>query len=333
MRINRETLLKIAQDTVAQRTRADRGIQSVYLCGSLLREDYLLGGTADIDLVFIHIDPPAEEREIVRLTDDVTLDIAHHGEKAYRQARRLREHRWMGPTIAECKTLYDPHHLMDFTQASVRGQFYQPEHVLARVRPQVEQAREIWLSNSINLPKAGPAELVDYLRAVEYAANAVAGLSGPPLTERRFLLDFPGRAEAAGAPGLYPGLLGLIGAPQIDASVLQSWLTEWQLAVEALPPGAVPRLQPVRIPYYRKAIESMLKKEQPLAALWPLLRTWTDAAQKMVESSAASTGWQQACEQLGLLGEDFSERISALDAYLDTVEETVEKWAKANGAQ
>jgi hypothetical protein len=333
MRINRETLLKIAQDTAAQRTRADRGIQSVYLCGSLLREDYLLGGTADIDLVFIHIDPPQEEREIVRLTDDVTLDIAHHGEKAYRQARRLREHRWMGPTIAECRTLYDPHHLMDFTQASVRGQFHQPEHVLARVRPEVEQAREIWLSNSINVTKAGPAELADYLRAVEFAANSVAGLTGYPLTERRFLLGFRERANAAGSPGLYPGILGLIGAPQIDSSVLEGWIPDWQLAVEALPPGAIPRLQPARIPYYRKAFESMLNHDQPLSALWPMLRTWTDAALMLPEGAAGSTGYKQACERLGLLGEDFAGRISALDAYLDVVEETVEKWAKANGAQ
>jgi hypothetical protein len=333
MRINRETLLKIAQDTAAQRTRADRGIQSVYLCGSLLREDYLLGGTADIDLVFIHIDPPLVEREIIRLTDDVTLDIAHHGEKAYRQARRLREHRWLGPTIAECKTLYDPHHLMDFTQASVRGQFYQPEHVLARVQPQVEHAREIWLSNSLNIPKAGPVELANYLRAVEHAANAVAGLTGYPLTERRFLLDFPGRAEAAGSPGLFHGILGLIGGPKIDAAEPKSWLPDWQLAVEALSEGAVPRLQPVRIPYYRKAFESMLNKDQPLSALWPMLRTWTDAAQSLAGDPAAAKGWQQACERLGLLGDDFAGRISALDAFLDTVEETVERWARANGAE
>ena len=247
MRINRDTLLKIAQDTVAQRTRADRGIQSVYLCGSLLGEDYLLGGTTDIDLVFIHIDPPSVGREIVRLTEDVHLDIAHHGEKDYRQARRLRDHRWLGPTIAECKILYDPHHLMDFTQASVRGQFYETDHVLARVRPQAEHARQIWLSLSQGTANAGQAELALYLRSVEHAANAVAGLSGLPLTERRFLLDFPQRAEAVGHPGLFPGILGLLGAPETDTAAVQDWLPSWQEAIEAIPPEAVPRLHPARI--------------------------------------------------------------------------------------
>ena len=58
MRINRQTLLRIANDTVAQRVRQERGILSAYLCGSLLGDDYLLGGCTDIDLVFIHIDPP-----------------------------------------------------------------------------------------------------------------------------------------------------------------------------------------------------------------------------------------------------------------------------------
>ena len=57
MRINRDTLLRIARDTVARRTRQDRGIVAAYLCGALLGDDYILGGTADIDLGFIHLGP------------------------------------------------------------------------------------------------------------------------------------------------------------------------------------------------------------------------------------------------------------------------------------
>ncbi len=54
MRITPEILQKLARDTVAQRTRSDRDVVAVYLQGSLLRDDPLLGGTADIDLFFIH---------------------------------------------------------------------------------------------------------------------------------------------------------------------------------------------------------------------------------------------------------------------------------------
>jgi hypothetical protein len=238
----------------------------------------------------------------------------------------------MGPTLAESRALYDPHHLLDFTQASVRGQFYLPEHVLARVRPQAENARQAWLSFASGVSEARPEDVAQYLRAVEQAANAIAGLSGPPLTERRFLLEYPRRAEAVGSPGLSAGLLGLLGAPQVDPGVLGGWLDGWQTAIEALPAGSVPRLHPARIPYYRKAIEAMLRKDQPQAALWPLIRTWTDAARAAAVGSPAGEGWRQACEVLGLLGSGFNHRINALDAYLDTVEETLERWARDNGA-
>ncbi len=65
MRINRETLMRIVSETIEERSRNDRNLVSVYLCGTLLDEDYLLGGAADVDLVFIHIDEAVEEREIV----------------------------------------------------------------------------------------------------------------------------------------------------------------------------------------------------------------------------------------------------------------------------
>jgi len=78
MRITREALMKVVRDTVTQRLRTDRSIVSIYLTGSLLEEEYLLGGAADIDLVIVHNDYPGPEREIVPLTDTVHLDIAHH---------------------------------------------------------------------------------------------------------------------------------------------------------------------------------------------------------------------------------------------------------------
>jgi hypothetical protein len=333
MRINRETLFKIAQDTVAQRTRADRDIQIAYLSGSLLGENYSLGGTADVDLVFIHLADPAVEREIVRLTDDVHLDIAHHVEKDYRQARLLRLHPWLGPALAECKPLYDPHHTLDFIQASVRGGINRTEYILQRARSQVEHARRMWSSFASGVSTAGVEEVSLYLQAVEYAAQGITLLSGSPLAERRFLLEFPARAEAAGHSGLYPGLLGLLGAAQVDADRVRSWLPDWEASLEALPEAdRPPRLHPARKYYYRKAIEAILSRDQPLAALWPLLRTWTDSARLLPDGSPLRSSWSNAAQALGLLLPGFGERIAALDAYLDTVEEAVERWAKASGA-
>jgi hypothetical protein len=39
MRITRQVLYKIAEDTVAQRARTDRDLLSIYLQGSLLESD------------------------------------------------------------------------------------------------------------------------------------------------------------------------------------------------------------------------------------------------------------------------------------------------------
>ncbi len=333
MRINRQMLLKIAEDTVAQRTRREHDILAVYLSGSLLGDDFLLGGTADIDLTFIHLGSVAAEREIVRLTEEVHLDIAHHEEKLYRQARQLRLHPWLGPTIFTCKVLYDPQHFLDLIQASVRGQFNRADYVLQRARQQAEHARQIWLGFREETPQAvGPGELTLYLRAVEHAVNAVASLNGPPLTERRFTQGFSQRAAALEHSGLYAALLGILGGRQVDGEMLKGWLSEWHMTLEALPAESLPpRLHPARRAYYRRAIETFLEGEQPQDALWPLLHSWTLATRLLPQGEAALSAWYEATQQLGFGGDGFGERLTALDAFLDLVEETIEAWGRERG--
>lgn len=333
MRINRDILLKIAEETVSKVVRRDHSVLAAYLCGALLEEDFLLGGTADIDLAFIHIDTPPVEREVQRLTDEIHLDIAHYDQGDFQQARNLRMHPWLGPTIYACKVMYDPQHFMDFTQASVRGQFYRSDYILGRATQQVEHARQIWLGFASQVKnKPGPRDLITYLRAIEHAANAVASLDGPPLPERRLLIGFPARAEATGRPGLYPALLGMLGAPQVDGDELKSWLPSWQGALESLPKGAIPaRLNPCRHVYYRRSFEEILDGERPADMLWPLLRTWTIAAASLSDQEEGYTAWRRACQRLGLLGEGFSERVMALDAFLDLVEETIEDRSRQYG--
>ena len=333
MRINRQTLLKIAEDTVAQRARQERDIVSAFLIGSLLEDDYILGGTTDIDLVFIHTDPVKDEREIVRLTDEVHLDIAHYPQKVFRQTRNLRRHPRLGPAIFGCKVLYDPQHFMDFTQASVRGQFDRPDYIIDRAHQQAEYARQVWLSFYTDTPgQPGPQDIYKYIKALEHAANAVASLYTPPLTERRFLLAFRARAEAANRLSLYPGILELLGAPNVEKEALQIWLAAWRTCLESLPKENIPaRLSPYRIPYYLHAFEFILDSDQPMAVLYPLMRTWTLAACQLPEEAEAMAAWKKACGYLGWLGAGFGERTEALDAYLDGVEEVLDEWARANG--
>ncbi len=332
MRITHETLLKIANDAVARQARASRQLLAAYLCGSLLGEAYLLGGTTDIDLVFIYIEAPDNEREITPLTDEVHLDIAHHGQQEYREPRRLRVHPWLGPALNTCRVLYDPQHFMDFIQASVRGQFDRPDYVFERARRQMEQARSIWLDLRELREEPSPDRVELYLRSLEYSANSIACLSGPPLTERRFLQVFPERAEAVGRAGLYAGLLGLLGAPRLANGNLREWLSAWQAAYRSLPTElATARLHPDRLMYYLRAFQALMESEQPIAALWPLLRTWTLAAKLLPTDSQHRRAWQASLDTLGLSGEGFAERLRALDVYLDMVDETLESWARENG--
>ncbi len=334
MRITRETLMKVTQEHIAQRVRSDRGLMAAYLSGSMNEEAYLIGGTTDIDLFLVHSDAVVTPREIVPLTDEIHLDIAHHFQRDYRQTRQLRTHSWLGPTLKNCKILYDPQHFLDFTQASVRGQYDRADHVIERVRGQFTAARQIWTSLQFR-PVANPAEdILSYLKALFNAANSVAGLSGPPLTERRFLAGFEGCARAVKRPGLYPGLLGLLGAPQIDVPTLKSWLPVVKTAYSAIPDASrPPRLHPARINYYLRAFEAFLDSDRPLVALWPLLFTWTLAANLLTPASDQRTAWEAAVTHLGLVGEAFQTRLAGLDAYLDLVDETLEEWGHNSGAE
>lgn len=332
MRITQETLHRIANDTVAKRTRTDRDLLSIYLHGSLLDESPLIGGTTDIDLVFIHDDSPFVEREIVVLTDEVHLDIAHHARSEYRDTRTLRLHPWLGPTIVGCKVLYDPQHFMDFIQASVGGQFYRPDFVLGRGRGMVEHARQMWLSLHVMTANPGIDEFIMYLKAVEHVINGVASLSGPPLTERRFLLQFPDRAEAVEKPGLYAGLLGLLGVANVDIDVLRTCVEAWQSAYDAIPTDNAPaELHPGRRAYYLRAFEALLNGKNYQDVLWPLLRTWTNAVVQLPEAADERSLWYKHLDQIGLMGAGFRQRVAALDAYLDTVEELIEIWARFHG--
>ncbi len=330
MRVTSEQLRKIAQDTVAERAKKDRAILSVYLHGSVVNGEPLLGGAADIDLTFIY-EAGEARREIVRLNNEVHLDIWHRPKKDYEPARALREQAWLGYEAYGCKTLHDPKHFMDFTQAGVRGLFSQPDNVMARAEPLLKSARQAWLRMSQERTEVGPAQVREYLATLEKTANAVASLNGSPLPVRRFLLDYPARAEAVGEAGLYAGLVGLLGAALMDTSAIKNWLPPWEQAYAAAAKleKTPAELHRHRQTYYRQGIEAMLDGEHPQAALWPLLWTWTEAVTYLRED--AWTGWVEACDELELLGEHFGLKLEGLDVYLDRVEELFDGWKRERG--
>lgn len=334
MRINADLLFKVARDYVKEQTRGVHDIVSIYAQGSLLGEEPLIGGAGDIDLVFIRDRMMLEDvRQIIRVTDDICMDIIHTPREKYRQARDLRVHPWLGPVIYSCKIMYDPQHFMDFVQASVRGQFERTDNIALRSRRLLEQARQEWMNFQGGAAKGQPDEMWRYLRSVEAAINALVVLKGAPLTERRFLLRFPEYAAALGHPGLNAALQGLIGVPNCRLDQIKGWIESWEADFREIPAEkAEGYLDHLRSSYYSRFFEAIITSETYAAVLWPLLNIWTASAAALPADSARRENWHGMVHQLNLSGEGFESRLEALDTFLDTGEEILEEWSRANGA-
>ena len=325
-----ESMIQIAKEAAVQRADSNHDIVAAYLTGSVLDRDPFLGDTADIDLVLVHAQEPKIRREIVSLTPEIHLDIKHNPRREYAHPRQLRVHPWLGPEMYDPLLLYESEHFFQFVQAGLRDKFHEPVNTLQRARRNTDHARQ--MCNGLQTPaESGPALVLKYLKAVNHAANAVAILNGMPLAERRLLLQFPARAEAAGRPGLPAGLLGLLGAQNADIFALARSLPEWEKDFQeaASRPNVEGRIHPGRLAYYKKALEALLSGEHPQAILWPFIHTWSLAA--AVLPPARQVAWQSACQQLGLVGETFKEHVQELAHYLDGIEELLEGMAAVNG--
>lgn len=332
MRITRNLLLKYAQNTVAERLVKDRQIISAILTGSLLGEDYLLGGTADIDIVFICDNVSPISREIVKISSEIHLDISCLSRREFINTRQLRSEAWLGSII--CKdplVLHDRNHWFDYIQASVCSKFMQPDNILLRAHPLLELARQTWFKLNENQSAFTPAMLSSYFSALEYSSNAVALLTGSPLTERRFLMQFPARAEAVGRSNLFYALKDLFIEQVPDVELWQMWLLSWRgffKAASALPQCSL-KYHPCRMAYYEHAADAMFSSH-PVAAIWLLMKTWSQTA-ALIQETAELQQWQEACRFLGLSASNMGSRLYDLDVYIDMVEETLEKWAGSFG--
>jgi hypothetical protein len=337
MRVTRESLIRLAKESSQERCFNDRSIIAAYLTGSLVLDaDPLLGGTTDIDLVFVHGTPPAISREIVKLSPDFHLDIRHRTRSEFKSPRELRADPILGYEMYDPMLLSEREKFFEFIQAGLRAgfEFHAPSVVLARCRKLLAEARRGWLDLSdISAGNAGALQVKQFLRAVNHVANAVAELNGAPLAERRFLLEFPARAVAAESPDFMGSLYNLLGAGQVDAPTISGWLPAWGTDFMAAAQDSRVDLSvnAARLNYYDKAIRALLATESPLTALWPLIRTWTLASQ--VLDARQGTPWYAACEHLGLLGAAFEARISELDGYLDQVDVRLDEIAIASGAE
>jgi len=337
MRVTRESLIRIAKETAQERAYNDRGIIAAYLTGSLASEetDPMLGGTADIDIIFVHAGEPKHRREFVKLTPDFHVDVGHRAKAEFKRPRELRLDPWLGWEMYDPMLLYEREKFFEFVQAGLRAgfEFNAPAPALRRSRSLLSHARQIWRDLLEVGEAVTPKDVAQYMKSLYHAVNAVAELSGPPLQERRLMLEFASRAETAGRPGMNAGLFGLLGASALDDSAVGEWIPQWKIAFESAAESrrADPRIHPARTNYYEKAIRAILAGDNPRAALWPLLQTWTLAVHVLPDPALAS--WRSACGQLGLTAPGIGERVEGLDHFLDDVEALLDELAAQHGLE
>ena len=337
MRVTRESLIRLAKENAQERAFNNRDIVAAYLTGSLLSDaNPILGATTDIDLVLVHATQPAARREIVKLSADFHLDIRHRSKAEFKSPRELRADPLLGYEMYDPMLLYEREKFFEFVQAGLRAgfEFHTTALVLIRCRKLLSEARKGWIDlMDIGQEKAGPLQVKQFLRALTQAGNTVAELTGGPLAERRFLLDFPARAQAADHSDFAATLFNLIGASQVEPATVSGWLPDWKTAFLTAAENAKvdQSIHAARLNYYEKAIEFLLTSEMPLTCLWPMINTWTLAANVLNVEQA--DGWKAATEHLGLLGTGFEKRVSELDQYLDDIEVRLDEIAVENGLE
>jgi len=328
-----QVLREQAQRRVEQEIKERTGIIGAYLRGSLTYGSPLLGGAGDIDLVFIHGAQPHKPREIQPLTANIHFDLAHHDQNRYRDPSSLRLDPWLGPTLHDAVPLHDPRHFIDYTQSGVRSNFFSPENTLQRCATGLEEAREYWFQHQLNPPTADLQEIARLLTATQKAVNALALLTGPPLSTRRLGHDLYRRAEAAGNPNIYIAFMQLLGANKFDPDDIRAWLSAWEETLQDMaPPGLPQGPLPQQASYFKAAILALLESERPLSALWPFLHTGTTAAIHHPAHHPHFETWQEIWQAAGWWGENYAHALDLFDALLDSIKHTITSWAEEKGA-
>ncbi len=333
MRITRDALLNITAKIAKERAEKNVTLQCIFLGGSLMQEDPLLFGTTDIDLVFVHSNQPTEPREMVRVNDEIHLDIHHLPESLFRQPRTLRKDIWIGSTLwSGPKLLYDVGHWFEFMLAGATAQFMAPENILARCTMLTNEARDAWTSLSTEPPAKFADFMTVYLDAMEKCGNAIACCGSIPLPLRRFWTGLPVVATVNGVPELAGKLQSLLMPEPIDEDVWQTWFKDWEgvllsFGQESKYPAL---LAPCRRKYYTSVAAGFFA-ESPAESIWILLRNWIVAAQHVRETSPIQKSLHAVCSRLGFSSERMPGKLEALDQTLDQLDDYLEAYARQNG--
>ncbi len=336
MRITRESLITLSKTSAADLAKRDSTLICIYLTGSLLGQDFMLGNTADIDLVCVHSGRySAPAREVKRVSGEITLDIAHLSDTRFGEPRTLRQDVWLGSFLWQgVNVLYDAEHWFEFVQAGATAQFMSPENIFFRARSLADHARQLWRYLDEQPPENTTQKVDLFFQALEHGGNAIACLTGVPLTIRRYWQKLPLRAIEAGAPELAGSLQRLVTGEIPGDELWQKWFEQWNVILNEAgkQPKCPAELLPCRRKYYSETI-SFLRTENSLAALWILLRTGLKAGMSCRSNSPVHKQLAKVTEVLGFGDDNFSERLKGLDEWLDNLESLLDDTARRNGLQ
>lgn len=326
--IERATLLKIARDTALQRMAARPSLVSAYLTGSVAASEPMLGEATDIDLVLIDSVPPPP-REIVRLTDQVALDIQYRDRAEYASAKSLRVHPWRGPELVEPVFLHDPAHFSELAQATVRGQFYRPENVAARARTFAAWARaELHIGLLPGAEPDAPVTLANLSQALLYGANAAISLTGFPGAGRRLVMKLETAARQLGRPDLYQSFMDVLGGPDLERALAEQFLAHWAGAYRAGQSSADEIVHPARRTIYQRGFEAQIQADRSADALWLMLATWNVCMRSAPAGSGHGDRWTDFLAHLGMDSPDaFRQRVLQAIDFVTLAGDCVEQWA------
>lgn len=328
MRITQEMLIKIAADHVAKRRRREKELVAVYLTGSVSEGEPLLGGSTDIDLIFVHKEEPPLKREVLRVSYEISLDIEHHHQSFYTYHRRLRQNPWIGYALCNHQNiLLDSDHWLEFIQASVSSRFDSPENVYGRAGQFGEKARILWFDLDDPQDVNWEDWMSLYFKTIGTAANTIACLNGPALTTRRFMLDFTTRAEALETLPLVGDLTRLLGNENVSDSLFKEWRPVWEEALESANKheDCQPNISKVRKAYFLQSVDAMAESGTLHAVLWPIFETWQQAL-TCLEDQDHHQDWLGFLSALGFQEERRDILLRELDHFIDQAEHLLENY-------
>jgi len=327
--IERATLLKIARDSAAQRMAARPSLVSAYLTGSVAANEPMLGEATDIDLILIDAETPPAAREVVRLTDQVALDLTYRTKADYANPKSLRLHPWRGPEMCEPIFLHDPTHFFELAQSSARGQFHRPDHVAARARTFALWARDALHSGLLpGAEPSAPVTLANLCQSLLCSANAVISLVAFPGAGRRLVMKLEAAALRLNRPALYSSFLAMF-----ESGDTAAWLASWSAAYHAAHSEMEELIHPARRTIYERGFQALSQAGRAADGVWLMLYTWQALMRNLPGDSPHAEPWVAFLGTLRLASPaDFAAKVAQVRAYADLTSEMVETWAEQNGA-